>query len=77
VDLFMSLDVQRVQDACNLRREQLLRALADYRDDDFLGPFHPGLVNTTAKRARQEIAGPFRLVAMPQDLTRARSGRRD
>src|SRR6266498_3424477 len=68
VELFLSLDVQRVQDACNVRREQLLRALAAYRDDGFLGPFHPGLVNTTANRARQEIARPFQLIAAPQPI---------
>ncbi len=68
VELFLSLDVQLVEDACNVRREQLLRALAAYRDEDVLGPFHPGLANTTANRARQEIARPFQLVAAPQAI---------
>ncbi len=68
VELFLSLDVQRVQDACNVQRDQLLRALVLYPDDDFLGPFHPGLTNTAAKRARQELARPFQLVAAPQPI---------
>jgi hypothetical protein len=66
--LFLSLDMQRLQDACNVRREQILRALAAYQDEDFLGPFHPGLANTTASRARQEIARPFQLVAAPEPV---------
>ncbi|MBI2989006.1 MAG: hypothetical protein HYY45_19765 [Deltaproteobacteria bacterium] len=66
VELFLSLDVQHVQDACNVERDQLLRALATYRDEDPLVPFH--LPNTTAKRARQEIARPFQLVAPPRPI---------
>jgi hypothetical protein len=68
VELFLSLDMQRLQDARNARREQILRALATYRDDDFLAPFHRGLPNTTASRTRQEIARPFQLVAAPQPI---------
>jgi hypothetical protein len=68
VELFLSLDVQRLQDACNVRREQILRALAAYGDNDFLASFHPGLANTTASRARQEIARPFQLAAAPQPI---------
>lgn len=65
VELFLSLDVLKVQDNCNVRREQLLGALARYRDEEF---FHPELPNTSAKRARQELARPFQLTAAPQPI---------
>src|SRR3990167_1837073 len=67
VELFLTLDIRRVQDACNARRDDLLRLLASYREDDLL-PFLPGLANTTAKRARQELARPFALFDPPQPI---------
>lgn len=68
VDRFLSLDLSRVQDACNVRRDQLLQAVAPYRDDDLLVAL-VGLQNTTARRARQELARPFTLVPAPQPIT--------
>ncbi len=64
VERFLSLDVQRLQDACNARRDQLLRAFAAYPDDELLTAV-PGLSATTAKRAREELARPFALVPTP------------
>ena len=67
-ELFLTLDVRRVQDACNRRRDDLLRLLAPYREDDLL-PFLPGLANTKARRARHELARPFVLSDPPQPIT--------
>lgn len=68
VELFLSLDVQHVQVACNVRRNQLRRVLAPYQDDDLL-PFLPGLANTTAKQARHELSRPFVLSNPPRPIT--------
>jgi hypothetical protein len=67
VERFLSLDVRQVQDACNARRDDLLRTLAPYRDGDLLVAL-PGLESTTAKRAREELARPFALIPAPQPI---------
>jgi hypothetical protein len=67
VQRFLSLDIRRVQGACNLRRDELLRAFASYRDDELLTAV-PGLASTTAGRARQELTRPFQLVPAPQPI---------
>jgi hypothetical protein len=67
VERFLSLDIRRVQDACNLRRDELLRDFASFRDDELLTTVS-GLANTTAGRARQELTRPFQLVPAPQPI---------
>jgi hypothetical protein len=69
VELFRSLDVRRVQDACNERREVLLRAAARYCDDESFGAVEPGLAGLTVGTARRELARPFQLVPPPQPIT--------
>jgi hypothetical protein len=66
VEQFLSLEILRVQDGGNVRREQLLRSLAPYADDDMLDAFR--LPSTSAARAREEITRPFQLVTPPDPI---------
>jgi hypothetical protein len=67
VTRYLSLDIRRVQDACNARRDRMLRVLAPLADDDRVTML-PGLDNTTARQVRKELARPFGLTAAPQPI---------